>query len=129
VVVMAVDTVDETGEKLAYNEISTFVRGAGGWGGDRGPSGDVNVPPAREPDAVIEEKTADNQTLLYRCPATGTRCMPIRTSPGLRLRKAHPARAVHLRLCRPPCHQELLRQRRPPLQEHQGAFRRQRLPR
>lgn len=66
VVVMAVDTVDETGEKLAYNEISTFVRGAGGWGGDRGPSGDVNVPPAREPDAVIEEKTADNQTLLYR---------------------------------------------------------------
>jgi NAD(P)-dependent dehydrogenase (short-subunit alcohol dehydrogenase family)/acyl dehydratase/putative sterol carrier protein len=66
VVVMAVDTVDESGEKLAYNEISTFVRGAGGWGGDRGPSGDINVPPAREPDAVIEEKTADNQTLLYR---------------------------------------------------------------
>jgi 3-hydroxyacyl-CoA dehydrogenase/3a,7a,12a-trihydroxy-5b-cholest-24-enoyl-CoA hydratase len=42
------------------------VRGAGGWGGERGPSGDINVPPAREPDAVIEEKTDANQALLYR---------------------------------------------------------------
>ena len=31
-----------------------------------GPSADINVPPAREPDAVIEEKTDPNQTLLYR---------------------------------------------------------------
>ncbi|HKY89460.1 MAG TPA: SDR family NAD(P)-dependent oxidoreductase, partial [Nevskiaceae bacterium] len=66
VVVLAVDTFDESGEKLAYNEISVFVRGAGGWGGERGPSGDVNVAPSREPDAVIEEKTDPNQTLLYR---------------------------------------------------------------
>ncbi|MGH8453778.1 MAG: SDR family NAD(P)-dependent oxidoreductase, partial [Nevskiales bacterium] len=66
VVVLAVDTFDESGEKLAYNEISTFVRGGGGWGGDRGPSADINVPPQREPDAVIEEKTDPNQTLLYR---------------------------------------------------------------
>jgi 3-hydroxyacyl-CoA dehydrogenase/3a,7a,12a-trihydroxy-5b-cholest-24-enoyl-CoA hydratase len=66
VVILAVDTVDESGEKVAYNEISVFVRGAGGWGGERGPSQDVNVPPSREPDAVIEEKTDPNQTLLYR---------------------------------------------------------------
>ncbi|MGH6961488.1 MAG: SDR family NAD(P)-dependent oxidoreductase, partial [Dongiaceae bacterium] len=57
VVILAVDTTDDSGEKLAYNEISVFVRGAGGWGGERGPSADINVPPAREPDAVIEEKT------------------------------------------------------------------------
>lgn len=66
IVVLTVDTSDESGQKLAYNEVSVFVRGAGGWGGDRGPSGDINVPPAREPDAVIEEKTDANQTLLYR---------------------------------------------------------------
>jgi len=66
VVILAVDTTDDSGEKLAYNEISIFVRGAGGWGGERGPSADINVPPAREPDAVIEEKTDPNQTLLYR---------------------------------------------------------------
>jgi 3-hydroxyacyl-CoA dehydrogenase/3a,7a,12a-trihydroxy-5b-cholest-24-enoyl-CoA hydratase len=65
-VVTAVTTTDEQGRELAYNEITTFVRGAGGWGGDRGPSGDVNVPPAREPDAVVEEKTTPNQALLYR---------------------------------------------------------------
>ena len=33
------------------------MRGAGGWGGDRGPSADVNVPPDRAPDTVVEEKT------------------------------------------------------------------------
>jgi 3-hydroxyacyl-CoA dehydrogenase/3a,7a,12a-trihydroxy-5b-cholest-24-enoyl-CoA hydratase len=66
VVILAVDTLDENGEKLAYNEITNFVRGAGGWGGDRGPSGEANTPPAREPDAVIEEQTDPNQTLLYR---------------------------------------------------------------
>ena len=31
-----------------------FVRGAGGWGGDRGPSADVNVAPTREPERLVE---------------------------------------------------------------------------
>ncbi len=66
VVILAVDTLDENGEKLAYNEITNFVRGAGGWGGDRGPSSEANTPPSREPDAVIEEQIDPNQTLLYR---------------------------------------------------------------
>ena len=66
VVALGVTTTDEAGEEIAYNEITTFVRGAGGWGGERGPSGESNVPPAREPDAVIEEKTDLNQALLYR---------------------------------------------------------------
>ncbi|AXQ29426.1 SDR family NAD(P)-dependent oxidoreductase [Solimonas sp. K1W22B-7] len=66
VVIMSVSTTDETGEEIAYNEITTFVRGAGGWGGERGSSEEINVPPAREPDAVIEEKTDANQALLYR---------------------------------------------------------------
>jgi NAD(P)-dependent dehydrogenase (short-subunit alcohol dehydrogenase family)/acyl dehydratase/putative sterol carrier protein len=66
VVIMAVSTTDETGEEVAYNEITTFVRGAGGWGGDRGPSQEINVPPSRAPDAVVEEKTDANQAVLYR---------------------------------------------------------------
>ncbi|MBX5482615.1 MAG: SDR family NAD(P)-dependent oxidoreductase [Myxococcaceae bacterium] len=65
-VISAIDTFDaETGERIAYNEITTFVRGAGGWGGDRGPNTDVPVPD-RAPDVVVTEKTSDNQALLYR---------------------------------------------------------------
>lgn len=66
VITFAISSKDETGEEIIYNEMTSFVKGAGGWGGDRGPSADINVPPAREPDAVIEEKTDVNQTLLYR---------------------------------------------------------------
>ena len=66
VVITAITTSDESGEELAYNEVSTFVRGAGGWGGERGPSTPENVPPERAPDAVVEEKTSANQALLYR---------------------------------------------------------------
>jgi 3-hydroxyacyl-CoA dehydrogenase/3a,7a,12a-trihydroxy-5b-cholest-24-enoyl-CoA hydratase len=56
----------DTGEELVRNELTTFVRGAGGWGGERGPASDINVAPEREPDAVITEKTNENQALLYR---------------------------------------------------------------
>lgn len=66
VVTFAISSTDEQGNEVAYNEMTSFVKGAGGWGGDRGDSGEINVPPAREPDAVIEEKTDLNQTLLFR---------------------------------------------------------------
>jgi 3-hydroxyacyl-CoA dehydrogenase/3a,7a,12a-trihydroxy-5b-cholest-24-enoyl-CoA hydratase len=66
VVVLAATSTNEAGEEVAYNEFTSFVSGAGGWGGDRGPSGGTNVPPQRAPDAVIEEPTAANQALLYR---------------------------------------------------------------
>ncbi len=59
-------TYDEHGDELIRNQLSTFVRGAGGWGGERGPSADVNVPPDRAPDVTVEDKTSDNQALLYR---------------------------------------------------------------
>lgn len=56
----------DSGEPLVRNQITTLVRGAGGFGGERGPSADVNVPPERPADAVITEKTHENQALLYR---------------------------------------------------------------
>ena len=66
VVVIATRTYDEADQELAYNEISMVVRGAGGWGGERGPSGEVNTPPDRAPDAVIEQTISPDQALLYR---------------------------------------------------------------
>jgi len=59
-------TYDEFGDELIRNEMATFVRGAGGWGGERGPSAEVNVPPDRAPDRTVEDKTSENQALLYR---------------------------------------------------------------
>ncbi|HEX3764145.1 MAG TPA: SDR family NAD(P)-dependent oxidoreductase [Kofleriaceae bacterium] len=59
-------TYDEHGDELIRNDMATFVRGAGGWGGERGPSADVNTPPDRAPDKVVEDRTSDNQALLYR---------------------------------------------------------------
>jgi len=59
-------TYDEFGDELIKNEMATFVRGAGGWGGERGPSAEVNVPPDRAPDRTVEDKTSENQALLYR---------------------------------------------------------------
>ncbi|MBL8611849.1 MAG: SDR family NAD(P)-dependent oxidoreductase, partial [Myxococcales bacterium] len=57
-VVTGIDSYDaDTGELLVKNDLTTFVRGAGGWGGERGPSADVNVPPDRAPDKVLEDKT------------------------------------------------------------------------
>jgi 3-hydroxyacyl-CoA dehydrogenase/3a,7a,12a-trihydroxy-5b-cholest-24-enoyl-CoA hydratase len=66
VVITDFASYDENGDVLVKNQLTTFVRGAGGWGGERGPSADVNVPPDRKPDRVIEEKTDQNQALLYR---------------------------------------------------------------
>ncbi|HTJ85398.1 MAG TPA: SDR family NAD(P)-dependent oxidoreductase [Polyangiaceae bacterium] len=66
VVVMEVKTTDGAGEPIFDNEMSMFVRGAGGWGGERGPSGDVGTPPSRPADKVVEQKTDPNQALLFR---------------------------------------------------------------
>jgi 3-hydroxyacyl-CoA dehydrogenase/3a,7a,12a-trihydroxy-5b-cholest-24-enoyl-CoA hydratase len=78
-VVTEVVTYDEDGEELAKNEVTTFVRGAGGWGGDRGPSADVNVPPDRAPDKVVEEKVPEHQALLYRLSGDWN---PLHADPG-----------------------------------------------
>ncbi len=66
VVITEITSYDQDGNALIKNELSTFVRGAGGWGGDRGPSVEANVPPERAPDRVIEQKVPAHQALLYR---------------------------------------------------------------
>ena len=57
--------VTETTTELFTSRISIFVKGAGGFGGDRGP--DTRVPaPAREPDAEVLTRTDPRQALWYR---------------------------------------------------------------
>jgi 3-hydroxyacyl-CoA dehydrogenase/3a,7a,12a-trihydroxy-5b-cholest-24-enoyl-CoA hydratase len=65
VVVTAITSYDASGGELIYNEVTTLVRGAGGWGGRAAPD-ERDAPMDRAPDAVIEQKTAANQALLYR---------------------------------------------------------------
>lgn len=65
VVVDAVST-DDKGEPLFTNTFTTFIRGEGGFGGERGPSGPKNEPPDRDPDVTVELPTSPSQALLYR---------------------------------------------------------------
>ncbi|MCJ1471090.1 bifunctional hydroxyacyl-CoA dehydrogenase/enoyl-CoA hydratase fox2 [Pseudocyphellaria aurata] len=60
-----------TGEDIFYNEMSTFIRGSGGFGGpskgkSRGPATAAYRPPQRRPDATVGEKTFEGQAVLYR---------------------------------------------------------------
>ncbi|OJD14281.1 peroxisomal hydratase-dehydrogenase-epimerase [Emergomyces pasteurianus Ep9510] len=62
-----------TGEDLFYNESTMFIRGSGGFGGSPKPTARranaataAYKPPQRKPDAVIEERTSDDQAALYR---------------------------------------------------------------
>ena len=54
------------GEPLYSTRMSAFIRGEGGWGGDRGPSGPKNPAPEREPDHTQAYTTRSDQALLYR---------------------------------------------------------------
>jgi acyl dehydratase len=66
VVVVATESVDSKGKVLFRSQSSIFVRGEGGFGGDRGPSGEKNVPPDRPPDKSISYRTLPQQALIYR---------------------------------------------------------------
>ena len=67
------------GEPLYTNTSSAFIRGEGGWGGDRGPSGPKNVPPDRDPDQVVTYRTSRDQAFVYRL--SGDR-NPLHTDPA-----------------------------------------------
>lgn len=66
IVTESVSTDVATGEKLFTNRSSAFIRGEGGFGGDRGPSGPQNVAPEREPDRSLTFQTRSDQALIYR---------------------------------------------------------------
>jgi acyl dehydratase len=59
------ETKDEAGDVVYYNVFGTFIRGEGGFGGEKGPA-PGNEPPDRPPDKVVEDKTLPQQALIYR---------------------------------------------------------------
>ena len=66
VLVVESESRDAHGTLLFRNTSALFVRGEGGFGGERGPSGPQNVPPDRPADASIAYQTLPQQALLYR---------------------------------------------------------------
>ena len=62
---LEVESRDEAGGLLAQARSSMFIRGLGGFGGDRGPTREFSLP-EKPPDAVIEEATLERQALIYR---------------------------------------------------------------
>jgi acyl dehydratase len=56
----------ESGEPLITSRSAVFIRGEGGFGGDRGPSGPKNVAPDRAPDHKVTYPTLPEQALIYR---------------------------------------------------------------
>jgi acyl dehydratase len=65
-VVIEANAVDAAGDSLYSTRSSLYIRGEGGWGGERGPSAKVNAPPDRTPDHVVTYSTRPDQALLYR---------------------------------------------------------------
>jgi acyl dehydratase len=55
-----------TGEPVFSLYAQFFIRGEGGFGGNRGPSGPRNVPPERAPDHEVTYHTRPDQALTYR---------------------------------------------------------------
>jgi acyl dehydratase len=66
VVATETEAVLAGGDPLFTTRSSVFIRGEGGWGGDRGPSGPANVPPDRAPDHQVTYQTSPDQALVYR---------------------------------------------------------------
>jgi acyl dehydratase len=60
-------TSTEDGAPLFDNRFNLFVRGAGGFGGERGPEAEKLEPPAgKAPDFEVVETTSAEQALVYR---------------------------------------------------------------
>jgi acyl dehydratase len=60
-------TAVSAGQPLYTTMMSAFIRGEGGWGGDRGPSGPQNEPPVgAAPDQQVTYQTSPDQALIYR---------------------------------------------------------------
>jgi acyl dehydratase len=64
VLVLRTEVADADGP-LWTNDAAIFVRGEGGWGGDRGPSQRLDAPTG-DPDKTVERLVREDQALLYR---------------------------------------------------------------
>lgn len=91
VIVQEGEAADDAGNPLFTTRSSIFVRGEGGWGGERGPS-TRTVLPERAPDADTRYPTTPQQALLYRL--CGDR-NPLHADPGFAAAAGFPAPILH----------------------------------
>jgi acyl dehydratase len=85
----AVDPV--SGRPLITGRSSVFIRGEGGFGGDRGPRGEW-AEPARAPDHKVTYPTRPDQALIYRL--SGDR-NPLHSDPAFAARAGFPRPILH----------------------------------
>jgi acyl dehydratase len=91
-VVVTQNEVVMDGEPLYSTRMSAFIRGEGGWGGERGPSGPQNEPPDRAPDHEVTYQTSPDQAFLYRL--NGDR-NPLHTDPSFAAAGGFPKPILH----------------------------------
>lgn len=91
VIVSEGTATSEDGTALWTTRSSIFVRGEGGWGGERGPSEKVE-PPTRDHDAESSYTTTPQQALLYRL--CGDR-NPLHADPAFAEAAGFPAPILH----------------------------------
>jgi acyl dehydratase len=91
VIVQEGDAVADDGTKLWTVTSTIFVRGEGGWGGDRGPASSVAVPD-RPADATATYDVTPQQALLYRL--CGDR-NPLHADPEFAAKAGFPAPILH----------------------------------
>jgi acyl dehydratase len=91
VIVQEGTATDPDGHALWTVTSTIFVRGEGGWGGDRGPSTAVDLPD-RAPDVTTSYQVTPQQALLYRL--CGDR-NPLHADPEFAAKAGFPAPILH----------------------------------
>jgi acyl dehydratase len=91
-VVVITSDVEMDGAPLYSTRSSMFIRGEGGWGGDRGPSGPQNEPPERPPDHTITYQTSPDQAFVYRLNGDHN---PLHTDPSFAAAGGFPKPILH----------------------------------
>ena len=112
------------GEPLYTTTASAFIRGEGGWGGDRGPSGPQNVPPERAPTTRSRTRPRPTRRFVYRL--YGDR-NPLHSDPSFAAMGGFDRPILHglctLRLHRPGAAAHAVRRRSGAVPAHRGPLR------
>lgn len=90
VLVLRTEAADADGPLWA-TDAQIFVRGEGGWGGDRGPSARP-APATGEPDRTVERTVREDQALLYRLSGDYN---PLHADPGFAERAGFDRPVLH----------------------------------